>query len=183
MYLDNEAKKNLLLLARKTIEEKLFGKSELDIDVSFPVMDEVAGIFVTLHKNGNLRGCIGNIIGQLPLKDGVKELAIASAFSDPRFPSLNNDEYEDIEIEITVLSPLKTMAADDVVLGKHGVVISKGFHKGLLLPQVPIEHNMDKETFLSHTCLKAGLPSGCWKEKETKIETFTGIVFSEKEFQ
>ncbi len=184
MELTKESKVYLLKLARNTIENKLFGaKKKIEIDVAPKELKEVAGLFVTLHKKGALRGCIGNIVGFMPLIEGVQKLAASAAFDDPRFPSLTQDEYKDIDLEITVLSPLKESSVDEIILGKHGVVITKEFNKGLLLPQVPIEHNMDKDTFLSHTCLKAGLPKDAWKNDSVKIETFTGIIFSEKELK
>lgn len=181
MQIETKTKITLLKLARQTIEKKLFGKSSIELEIKDPVLKQTAGAFVTLHKNGLLRGCIGNIIGIMPLEETISEMAIASAFKDPRFPSLSPKEYQEIEIEITILSPLTTATVNDVEIGKHGVVISRGHHKGLLLPQVATEYNMDRETFLSHTCLKAGLPKEAWKEEGTKIEIFTGIVFSEKE--
>lgn len=181
MNLSREMKVALLKLARKTIEEKLFGKSDILTDTNFEELKKVCGVFVTLHRKGELRGCIGNIIGQYPLSEGIARMALASAFEDPRFVPLSEREYPEIDIEITVLSPLVNASAESVEVGKHGVFISRGYNKGVLLPQVATEHAMDRETFLSQTCLKAGLHKDCWKDKNTKIETFTGDVFSEKE--
>jgi hypothetical protein len=162
-------------------EEKLFGKSSIEVKDDFAELNEICGVFVTLHKKGELRGCIGNIIGTYPLLEGVSRMALASAFEDPRFVALSEREYPEIDIEITVLSPLCQASAEKVEVGRHGVFISRGYNKGVLLPQVATEHDMDRETFLSQTCLKAGLHKDCWKDKNTKIETFTGDVFSEKE--
>jgi len=180
MNLSEQSKKNLLALARRTIELQLLGSSKIEVNEDDSAFDLIAGAFVTLHKRGNLRGCIGHITGILPLKETIAEMALASAFSDPRFPQLNQDELPEIEIEITVLSPLKEARADEVEIGLHGVVITKGANKGLLLPQVATEYQMDRETFLAHTCLKAGLHKNAWQEKGVKIEIFTGMVFAEK---
>jgi len=181
MQIDEAAKKEFLKLARQTIEKKLFGKSSIQVDDSLPIFNEISGAFVTLHKKGELRGCIGNIIGIYPLAKTITEMAFASAFQDPRFAPLSKNEYPEIDIEITILSPLKKAKAEEIEVGTHGIVITRGFYKGLLLPQVATEYNMDRETFLAHTCLKAGLSKDAWKDSQTKIEIFTGIVFSEKE--
>ena len=140
------------------------------------------GAFVTLHKNGNLRGCIGNIIGRKPLYQTVRDMAISSATQDPRFPPVTSDELDDIDVEVSVLSKPKVIASvDEIELGVHGVIVSQGpFHSGVFLPQVAEETQWTKEEFLSHLCSqKANLPADCWKDQKTKIEIFTADVFSE----
>ncbi len=179
--LSDEEKIILLKVARESIKERLTG-----IRGSYPqptdnIMTK-CGAFVTLHKHGVLRGCIGYVIPIKPLYETVKEMAISSAFEDPRFPPLRNEEFDEIDIEISALSPLKQIESiDEIKVGKHGILIKKGFRSGLLLPQVATEQGWDLETFLTNTCYKAGLYGDCWKEKDTVIEIFSAIVFSEKE--
>ena len=144
------------------------------------------GAFVTIHKNGNLRGCIGNIIGRQPLYQTVRDMAISSATKDPRFPSVTVGELEDIHVEVSVLSKPKVITnVDEIQLGVHGVIVSQGpFHTGVFLPQVAEETQWTKEEFLSHLCSqKADLPADAWKDPKTKIEIFTAEVFSEKDVQ
>jgi AmmeMemoRadiSam system protein A len=178
--LTTEEKENLLKIARKEIELKLFGKSSIEVTEDFPIFSQKRGAFVTLHKNGDLKGCIGHILAYDSLIDTIKEMAYAAAFKDPRFPSLSREEYPDIDIEISVLSPLNEVHSyKDVVAGKHGIIISKGIYKGVLLPQVATEHGFDSETFVSQGCLKAGLKRDEYKNG-VKIEVFSANVFGEK---
>lgn len=141
-------------------------------------MQEKLGAFVTLKIKGRLRGCIGNIMGDAPLWKTVIKMAAQSAFNDPRFPPLTEEESELIEFEISILSPL-TLVDDplSIVPGKHGLLIRKGRHSGLLLPQVAVEWKWNREQFLSNTCLKAGLSQECWKDKGTEIFWFQAEVF------
>ncbi len=140
------------------------------------------GVFVTLHKNTELRGCIGFIEGLKPLQDAVIEMANSAAFHDPRFAPVTSDEVDDLDIEISVLSPVREIKeTNEIVVGKHGLIIEQGFYKGLLLPQVATENNWDKNAFLQYTCRKAGLPIDAWQEKSTKISIFSSDIFSEKE--
>ena len=142
------------------------------------VLQTPCGAFVTLHKGGALRGCIGTITGSDPLLETVRRMAASSAFHDPRFPSLKADELPDIEIEISVLSPLRKIeSVNEIEIGKDGLYIKKGGSSGLLLPQVAIEQNWDLDTFLTHTCYKAGLSGTCWKNKNAEIFTFTADIF------
>lgn len=179
--LDTETKKNLLKLARITIKNRL-KKTEEKLDYKFPEIKR--GAFVTLHKHGDLRGCIGTFRSDKNVADVVKDMALASAFEDPRFPPLGLDELDEVDIEISVLSPLRKIKdVNEIEVGKHGLYISRGFKSGVLLPQVATEYNWDRETFLVHTCLKAGLPEDAWKDPATRIEIFTAEVFGEKDFQ
>jgi AmmeMemoRadiSam system protein A len=180
MELSDELKRNLLKLARKTIEQELFGKSDIAPDLDFPELQKVAGVFVTLHKKGNLRGCIGNIVGRAPLKDTVKNMAVAAAFQDPRFPSLSKDEYEEIDLEITVLSEPKPAKAEEIQEGRHGVVLTRDGKQGTYLPQV-WDQLPEKTVFLSSLCMKAGMEKDCWTDPNTRIQTYEGIDFSEKD--
>lgn len=182
--LDKGEKKALLALVRKTIAEKLgfdWGipdalQATLDGTALFR---EKRGAFVTLHKKGALRGCIGYIEAIEPLVEAVREMAYAAAFRDPRFSPLTADEFDEIDIEISVLSPIFTIEnPQDVVVGTHGLIVSYGGRRGLLLPQVPVEQGWDRGTFLQHTCLKAGLPPDAL-EQGAKLEGFTATVFGE----
>lgn len=176
-----DEKKELLLLARSVIESELFGSTKIQPDLSANIFTENKGTFVTIHKNGKLRGCIGIIEAINPLAAIVKRMTKSSAFSDPRFRPLQADEYPQIDIEISVLSPtFVAQSPDEVEVGKHGIIISYGNRKGLLLPQVATENNWDKETFLNHTCLKAGLDKNMW-QKGAIIELFAAEVFGELE--
>ncbi len=184
--LNNEQQANLLKLARKTIYEYLFDdsyKEGPDEDAfSDPVFKIKCGAFVTLHISGGLRGCIGFIQGIKEIPDTITEMAKASAFQDPRFSPLTAKEYEGIDIEISVLSPIETAdGISDIVVGRDGLIISNSGRSGLLLPQVATENNWDNFTFLENTCYKAGLPGDAWKWDDTKIEKFSAQVFGEKE--
>ncbi len=176
--LDEYEKDTLHKIAFEAIKSKLERRPfSLEYEIT-PNLAQKRGAFVTLHKYGELRGCIGNIIGIEPLHETVKNMAIAAAFEDPRFRPLQKEELKDIDIEISVLSPLKRIKnPDEIVVGKHGIYIRKGFYSGLLLPQVATEYNWDRYTFLDQTCLKAGLNPGCWKEPDTEIYIFSALVF------
>ncbi|MBC7326763.1 AmmeMemoRadiSam system protein A [bacterium] len=179
--LTKEEKEQLLWIARKSIETYLSTGRIPDFSVESPALKEKRGAFVTLKKNGMLRGCIGLIYPLKPLYQAVAEMAIAAAVDDPRFPPLSLDELPYVEIEISVLSPLERVKdIEEIEVGKHGLYIRKGPFSGLLLPQVATEYNWDRETFLQHTCLKAGLPTYAWQEDDTEIYKFTAEVFSEE---
>ena len=171
-------KDTLHKIAYESIKSKLEGR---DFSLEYEITSNLAqkrGAFVTLHKFGELRGCIGNIIGIEPLHITVKNMAQAAAFEDPRFAPLKYEELKDIDIEISVLSPLKRIAdINEIEVGKHGIYLRKGFNSGLLLPQVATEYNWDRLTFLDQTCIKAGLYPDCWKEKDTEIYIFSADVF------
>lgn len=138
------------------------------------------GAFVTLTRRGSLRGCIGYPEPTLPLFDAVVRGAISAALHDPRFPPVSPAELDDLQIEISVLSPLQEAAPEDVVVGEHGLVIEKGAARGLLLPQVAVEWGWDRDEFLAHTCRKAGLPHDAW-QSGARLYTFCAEVFSEEE--
>jgi len=181
MGLKEEEKIFLLQLVRKTLEA-YFGRERLEVTPPpWPNISLPAGAFVTLHKDGTLRGCIGCFQSEKPLYQVVQEMALAAALNDPRFPPVSADELPKIEIEISVLSPLKKGKPEEVEIGKHGVYLVKGYFRGVLLPQVAVEQGWDRETFLDHVCLKAGLPPRCWQDPETQVYLFTAEVFSEKD--
>jgi len=172
----------LLRLARETIARRLEGRPLPEPDLRPGPLTEPRGAFVTLKRGGELRGCIGHVVGIEPLWRSVRENAINAAFHDPRFPPLDPTELPGVEIEVSALTPLEPVRSpDEVQVGVHGVMIERGPFRGLLLPQVPTEYGWDRETFLDHTCRKAGLPPGCWKDPSTRIEVFSADVFSEAE--
>ena len=140
------------------------------------------GAFVTLKIDGRLRGCIGHITSPRPLVETIKEVALSSAFEDPRFPPLRAQEWGRVRLEVSVLSPFEVITdVNRIEVGVHGIMIRQGSHSGLLLPQVAAEQGWDRDTFLSHTCLKAGLPRDAWSRQQTRIEIFSAQVFGEKE--
>ncbi|MFC1667298.1 AmmeMemoRadiSam system protein B [Candidatus Omnitrophota bacterium] len=183
-YLNKEEKQKLIKIARFSIIETVTGKTQPEIEVTESRLRENCGAFVTIKKHGQLRGCIGYIVAAKPLYQTVKDVAKSAAVSDYRFSPVSKDELDDIELEISALTPLKRIKdVGEVKVGKHGLYMKRGFSTGLLLPQVPTEYNWDKETFLEHTCLKAGLPRTAWKDESTEIYIFSAEVFSEKDIK
>lgn len=180
--LNSEEKKELLKIARTTLEKHIRKEKIPEFKPSSEKLKEKRGVFVTLKKHGELRGCIGYVEGIKPTYEAVKENAINASTNDPRFPPVRPEELKDIDIEITVMTPLERIIDPKVIeVGKHGILIRKGWNQGLLLPQVATEYGWNREEFLAHTCLKAGLPINAWKEKGTEIYIFSGEVFGEKE--
>ena len=180
MTLTDADKTLLLQQARASIEAHLSDKSVPPVTDPSPVLGERRGAFVSLHRRGDLRGCIGYLEAAKPLLQTIREMAAAAAFHDPRFKPLRPDELADLEIEISVLSPLKLIkSTDEIQVGKHGLYIVQGFCRGLLLPQVATQYQWDRLAFLQQTCCKAGLAPDAWKEPSTKIYTFTADVFAE----
>ncbi len=176
--LTGEEKRILHRIALRAIEDVVRGKPVPDFTVESQALMERKGAFVTLKRGGQLRGCIGHIKGVKPLYKIVGEMAAAAAFNDPRFNPVTEAELPDLEIEISVLTPLRRIKGiEEIEVGKHGILIEKGFHSGLLLPQVATEYGWDRKTFLEHTCLKAGLPTDAWKDGDTRISTFCAEVF------
>ena len=143
-----------------------------------PHLSELRGAFTTVYSNDKLRGCVGYPTAVMPLYRTIVETVRGAAFDDPRFVPVSLDEARHLQISISVLSPLSPIQAEEVVIGKHGLIISQAGCRGLLLPQVPVEHGWDRVTFLEQTCHKAGLPMNAWKEGAT-IEAFTAEVFSD----
>lgn len=177
--LNKDQQKYLLGLAREAIRLHLEGRGTPQIEMTDKVLSEKRGAFVTLTIGGRLRGCIGYPLPVKPLAEAVIEMAAAAATQDPRFDSIGLEDLDKIRIEISVLSlPRKVKKPEDVEVGKHGIIISKGYRKGLLLPQVPTENKWDRETYLRYGCLKAGLDEDEWK-RGVNIEVFTAQVFSE----
>ena len=163
-----DQQKKLLALARVTIHDALQGvKPAAPADpgeFTDGIFREQRGAFVTLHIRGKLRGCISYIVGTREIPETITDMAIASAFRDPRFPPLSRREFEDIDIEISVLTPMTEMKnVEEIEVGRDGLIISSG-NQGLLLPQVATEYAWNRDQFLEHTCYKAGLPGDAWEE-------------------
>ncbi|HEY3489771.1 MAG TPA: AmmeMemoRadiSam system protein A [Candidatus Deferrimicrobiaceae bacterium] len=178
-YLPEEARAELLSIARHAVEGYL-KNGDLSAEApATPKLSEPGAAFVTLTKGGRLRGCIGYTEPVAPLYRTVQECAIAAAIEDPRFPPVTGAEAAGLRFEISVLTPLRPIRPEEVRVGIDGLVVSKGSRRGLLLPQVAIEYGWDRETFLSQTCVKAGLPLDAWREGAA-IHAFTAEVFSEK---
>ncbi|MDA3901205.1 MAG: AmmeMemoRadiSam system protein A [Spirochaetes bacterium] len=184
MNVSESVKAGLLKIARLTIAEELSVPceySEQSIDTSDPLYLQKCGAFVTLHLNGDLRGCIGYIVGIKPLLQAVKDMSYSAAFRDPRFLPLKAEEFDKIDIEISVLSPISEVKdVEEIATGRDGLIVSNGNQSGLLLPQVATENNWDRQTFLQHTCMKAGMDPEAWKDESTIIEKFTAVIFGEK---
>ena len=141
-------------------------------------LEEKRGAFVTLTKHGALRGCIGHIQGNLPLVETIREMAPAAAFGDPRFPPVSEAELDELELEISVLTPLRLIKdISEIEVGVHGLYLECQGYAGLLLPQVATEYGWSREEFLEHTCMKAGLSSNCWRQSETRIYIFSADIF------
>ncbi len=141
-----------------------------------------AGVFVTLHKHGRLRGCMGTLDASLPLAAAVREAAISAACHDPRFPPVKPGELSALDVEVSVLTtPTAMRSLEDLELGKHGLLVRSGGRRGLFLPQVAVEHGLDKEAFLARCCAeKAGLPPDAWRDPGTEVLLFTTTVFRER---
>ncbi len=173
-----EEKKLLRELALQAIRCRCLGTAMPDIETESPRLKEPGAAFVCIHKGPELRGCIGMIEARAPLCETVKRMAVEAAFGDLRFCSITPGDLEGIDIEISVLTPMRRISdPSEIEIGKHGLLIRKGFHTGILLPQVACEHDWDREEFLKWTCRKAGLPDRAWKSRETEVYVFSADVF------
>lgn len=168
----------LLRLVHQAIDAALRGERGTASPAPTPHLSELRGAFVTLHLAGQLRGCVGFVQPTRGLYQTIAEAALNAAFHDPRFLAVTEEEAPGLQVEISVLSPLKPIAPEQVVVGRHGLVVSRGSYRGLLLPQVAVENEWDAPTFLEQTCLKAGLPTDAWKRGAT-LQAFTAEVFGE----
>ncbi len=180
--LTDQQRQSLLALARRTVESFVAKKDLPDIKTEDLRLRQVQGAFVTLQKHGVLRGCIGNIIGQKPLIETVRDMAKAAASQDPRFNPVEASELKDIDVEVSVLSvPVRISSPDEIILGTHGVIVSDGAsHQGVFLPQVATETGWSKEEFLSELCSqKAGLEKNCWQDPHNVMYAFTADVIKE----
>ncbi|MFQ6096201.1 MAG: AmmeMemoRadiSam system protein A [Armatimonadota bacterium] len=178
--LTKEQQERLLGLARESLVAAANGQPAPDPAIADEALTRNCGAFVTLHKRGELRGCIGLIEAVKPLYRSVIEMARSAALNDPRFPPVSPSEVDEIDVEISVLSPLRKIErVEEIQVGRHGLLVRKGYQSGLLLPQVATEYGWDRQTFLEHTCQKALLPRDAWKQG-ADIYTFEAFVFGEK---
>ena len=180
--LDPRERRWLLRLARSTIAAKLEGRPLPDTPPGPGPLSDQRGAFVTLEIDSQLRGCIGHVSGTEALWLSVRSNAVNAAFRDPRFPPVEPAELASLEIEISALSPLWPVSTpDEIEIGRDGLVIERGHHRGLLLPQVADRYGWSAVEFLDQTCRKAGMQPGCWRDPETLISAFSAEVFSEDE--
>jgi len=179
--LEDSARRELLALARRTLESYMV---EREIPLCIPnhsALKERAGAFVTLRRGTELRGCIGQVLPDAPLFLTVQRCAVSAALEDTRFAPVAAEELPEITIEISVLSQLERVRDPAAIeVGRHGLMVSRGGRRGLLLPQVAAEYGWDLETFLAQTCRKARLPPDAWRDSGTAIEAFAADFFSEE---
>jgi AmmeMemoRadiSam system protein A len=181
LSLSDADRRVLLELGRESVIAAVSGHELPRIILKVGIFAVPRGIFVTLHIRGRLRGCIGVIEAEEPLGEAVVRCAVGAALHDPRFPPLRQEELADLQIELSLLSPLAPIRPDDVDIGSHGLLVSRGAQRGLLLPQVAVEHHLSREQFLEETCQKAGIPRAAWRDPDTKILGFTCEVFSDRD--
>lgn len=178
----------LVKTARAVVTEYLKNGTKLKLEKEFRNnFSFKAGVFVTLNSTSGLRGCIGYPLPDKSLFNALEDAAISAATEDPRFPSVKHKELDSITFEVTVLTPPKKIVASKpeeylskIKVGRDGLIVKYGFYSGLLLPQVPVEYGWSEEEFLEYTCEKAGLPKNYWKNPDTEIQKFEGIVFKEE---
>ena len=173
-----DERRQLLTIAHESILSSFRG-SEV-IDSANPRFSVKRGVFTTLYLSGQLRGCVGYVQPIVPLYQAVAESARAAAFEDSRFAPVSQQEALQLEISLSVLSELFPIEPEKVEIGLHGLVISRGPYRGLLLPQVPVEHEWDRETFLNQTCRKAGVEPFAWLNG-AQVEAFTAEVFGDRD--
>jgi len=178
LQLTDAEKDRLLELARTALEEAVRRGRLSEVAEPLESLRTPCGAFVTLTEGGRLRGCIGHIEARKPLYATVRECARAAALDDPRFPAVTPAELSLLQLEISILSPLLDIDPQQVEVGRHGLLISRGAQRGLLLPQVAVEWDWDREQFLAETCLKAGLPGNAWQHG-ARIQAFTAQVLKE----
>ena len=174
-----KARLRLLEVAREAIFQRLQRGSVPPFSVSEPELQTHAGAFVSLHLDGDLRGCIGSLYGERPLHEVVVEMACEAATNDPRFTVLSTRELAQTDIEVSVLTPFQPIRPDDVEVGRHGLYVIRGPRRGVLLPQVPVQYGWTREQYLQHACKKAGLPEDAYKDPETRLLAFEAEVFSD----
>jgi len=178
-YLDAAQRKTLLGIARRALEGYVRAGKVPPEEGAQGKLAAPGAAFVTLTKNGRLRGCIGYTEAVAPLFKVVQECAVAAATEDPRFPPVSPGEFPSLRIEISVLTPLFPLRPEKVEVGRHGLLVRQGRMRGLLLPQVPVDQKWNRETFLDQVCVKAGLPPSAWRHGAT-LEGFTAEVFGEE---
>jgi AmmeMemoRadiSam system protein A len=178
---DTGERKMLLQIAREAIIALVEGRN-ISFPIPSPHLAEPRGVFTTIYSHGKLRGCVGLPEATVSLYKAVAETARAAASEDPRFAPVSLPESRALRISISILSSLSSITPSEVEIGRHGLVISHGSRRGLLLPQVPVEHGWDRDTFLEQTCLKAGLARDAWRTG-ARVDAFTAEVFADSDFQ
>jgi hypothetical protein len=172
----------LLDIARKAIETCVRTGKKYVEPREEKTLNRRNGCFVSIKQGGQLRGCIGNFQSELPLFREVAEMAVASASKDPRFYPMKEEDLQNFNLEISVLSPLRKVdGIEEIEVGKHGIYLERGYYRGVLLPQVAAEYGWDRETFLRQTCLKAGLPTDAWQADDIEIYIFSAQIFGDKQ--
>ena len=183
--ISDEAGQYLVNIAKKTILHYLETGEKLELPDDYPEeLDEKLGVFVTLNENNDLRGCIGYAEPIEPAIVATIEVAIAAAFNDPRFPKVTEDEFEKLDFEVTVLTKPEIIYVahpdqyiDEIEIGRDGLIVQKGYSRGLLLPQVAVENALDEENFLEHTCMKAGISEDSWMDEICDVYKLQGHIF------
>lgn len=183
--ISDRAGQYLLELAKETVAFYLETGKKLEVPNGYPIeLDEKLGVFVTINKKNRLRGCIGYAEPIMSAIEATIEVAIAAAFNDPRFNAIDADEYEKLEFEVTVLTEPELIEVahpdqytEEIEIGRDGLIIQKGYSRGLLLPQVAVENAFDIETFLDHTCMKAGISADSWMDESCDVYRFQGQIF------
>ena len=179
--LSHNDRRALLDLARHAISEAVLRQGIPDLPPASQRLAERGGAFVTIHCDGKLRGCIGRLDAASALAETVAQCAISAALHDPRFRPLREDEIPRLELEISVVSEPRPIKPEEVEVGTHGILVSRGASRALLLPQVAVERSWSATQFIEETCCKAGLEPGAWRDPETKLCAFTADIFSEFE--
>jgi AmmeMemoRadiSam system protein A len=173
-----DERNQLLRLAHESILSAL-ERREISLEAPTDHLAQPRGAFTSLHLHGELRGCVGYVLPVSAVYRAVAETARAAAFEDTRFYPVTQQEATELEIELSILSPPRAIRPEDIEIGRHGLLISMNGYRGLLLPQVPVEHHWDRTTFLEQTCRKAGLPLEAWRKGAT-IEAFTAEIFADE---
>jgi uncharacterized protein len=172
-------RKAILGLARQAVTEAVCNRRLLEEIPKTEALEAQCGVFVTLHVGGKLRGCIGVIETKQRLGETIVRSAYGAALNDPRFSPVQEEELPRMQIEVSLLSPLQRLQPEEIEIGKHGLLVEQGIRRGLLLPQVALEHHLGREEFLRETCHKAGLPVDAWKAPDTGIYGFTCEILIE----
>ncbi len=177
--LSEGALEDLLRLARETVRASVTGERVPPLP-DRPELAAPRGVFVSLHHRGALRGCLGHMEADLPAAEATRRMAIAASRDDPRFPPVAPEELDELDVEVSVLTPTHPVRPDDVVPGRDGLVVHRGPRFGVLLPQVAAEHHWDRLTFLGAVCQKAGLPANAWRDRGTELLAFSAQVVPAK---
>jgi AmmeMemoRadiSam system protein A len=180
--LERGSQRTLLEMARKAILTKVKRGIVPTIEVDDAALQRTGGAFVSLHIDESLRGCIGTLQSEAPLHRTVVEMAVAASTNDTRFPPLALSELRHTMLEISVLTPMKPSRPEDVVVGTHGIYLVQERRRGVLLPQVAVQHGWNQKTFLEQGCQKAGIARNGWRHEDTMLFTFEATVFSDMDF-